>query len=74
MTKIAFQTSAFCFRGSCVALYDYAHYNELLLGNESIIVSDITKVNNDSSMAFHWMTRRFPIFFYSLCNIIRICY
>lgn len=37
--KIAFQTNQLSVRGTEVALYDYAHFNETLLGNESIILT-----------------------------------
>lgn len=40
--KIAFHLSHFSIRGSEVAVYDYAHYNEKILGNKSVIV-----VNSD---------------------------
>lgn len=66
--KIAFLTPHLTFRGSCVALYDYAHYNETLLGNQSIVLTTREKpdwVHDDTSCAFQWMSRRFPIFFYN---------
>ena len=37
--KIAFYSNQLCLRGTEIALYSYADYNEKLLGNESIIVS-----------------------------------
>lgn len=37
--KIAFRSNQLCERGTEVALWDYAHYNEKLLGNESIVIS-----------------------------------
>jgi len=36
--RVAFHTPLICVRGSSVALYDYAHYNETLLGNSSVIL------------------------------------
>ena len=36
--KIAFFIRHFGERGTEVSVFDYAHYNETLLGNESIIV------------------------------------
>ncbi len=36
--KIAFHSNSISFRGTEVALYDYAHYNEEILGNKSIII------------------------------------
>jgi hypothetical protein len=37
--KVLFHTSALDYRGTTVAIYDYALYNEEVLGNESIILS-----------------------------------
>ena len=62
--KIAFHTPNLNFRGSCVALYDYAHYNELLLGNQSIIVTDLSQHSSSDPIAIEWIRRRFPIRFY----------
>jgi len=39
MKKIGFHCNQLSLRGTEVALYDYAHYNETLLGNESFIIS-----------------------------------
>ena len=39
MKKIAFHDNNLCFRGTSIALYDYAKYNEEILGNKSIILS-----------------------------------
>jgi hypothetical protein len=36
--KIAFYSPHLSLRGTEVAMYDYAHYNEKILGNESIII------------------------------------
>ena len=36
--KIAFYTPSIDVRGTCVAIYDYAHHNETLLGNKSVIL------------------------------------
>ncbi len=37
--KIAFHSNQLSIRGTEVVLFDYAHYNKLLLGNESFIIS-----------------------------------
>jgi protein tyrosine phosphatase (PTP) superfamily phosphohydrolase (DUF442 family) len=37
--RIGFLVNQITIRGDCVNLYDYAHYNETILGNESIIIS-----------------------------------
>jgi GR25 family glycosyltransferase involved in LPS biosynthesis len=44
--RIGFHNMQLCDRGSTVAMYDYAHYNETLLGNESYIVYDATSPRN----------------------------
>lgn len=35
---VIFHTNQLCERGTAVALYDYAHYNEMILGNKSVIL------------------------------------
>lgn len=65
--KIAFYTPHLTFRGSCVALKDYAHYNETLLNNHSLITTP--KLHSQSSSdnnecAYDWFKNRFPIYFY----------
>jgi len=44
--RIGFHNMQLCDRGSTVAMYDYAHYNETLLGNTSYIVYDATSPRN----------------------------
>ena len=39
MKKIAFHSNQLCLRGTEVALYNYAKYNEEILGNKSVILS-----------------------------------
>lgn len=39
MKTIAFETHRMCYRGTTNAAYDYADYNEKILGNKSIIMS-----------------------------------
>lgn len=59
--KIAFHSNQLGFGGTEVAMYDYAHYNETLLGNQSYIVSD----KNASSLAtLEKFQKRFPTFLY----------
>lgn len=61
--KIAFHTPLIDIRGTCVSLYDYAHYNELILGNKSIIITP-RRIDHDS-VAVYKFYKRFPIFFYN---------
>ena len=73
MKKIAFNVSNFSFRGSEIALFDYAFFNVKLLNNISIIVtpSDGKYKNNDVKKKF---TNEFPIFYYdSLTHLEEIC-
>ena len=44
--RIGFHNMQLCDRGSTIAMYDYAHYNETLLGNTSYIVYDATSPRN----------------------------
>ena len=49
--KIAFYSPHLCLRGTTVAMYDYAFYNQALLGNEScIIYSHQDHRNSDSAI------------------------
>lgn len=59
--KIAFHTNQLSLRGTEVAMYDYADYNEKLLGNKSIIVS---KLKNSDAKAVEKFKKRFDIIFY----------
>jgi len=38
--KIAFHANQLCLRGTSVAMFDYAHFNQTLLNNESFIIYD----------------------------------
>jgi hypothetical protein len=61
--KIAFHDNTLNIRGTSVALYDYAHYNEILLGNKSIILTP-RKADHDD-MAVHKFSRRFQVIYYN---------
>lgn len=58
--KIAFHSNQLGLRGVEVALYDYALYNEELLGNKSIIVSD----RNSDLAAYNKFKDRFDVYLY----------
>lgn len=67
--KIAFHSNQICLRGTEIALYDYAHYNEKILNNESIIVSKSPKVWNYSHpLAINKFSKRFKLYFYENFN------
>jgi hypothetical protein len=58
--KIAFHSNQLGIRGTEVALYDYALGNKNILGNESIIISD---VNSDLTSLEKFQTQ-FPVYLY----------
>ncbi len=58
---IAFHSNQLGFRGTEIALYDYAHYNETILGNRSIIISD-KNANLEGAQRFR---DRFPLYLYN---------
>lgn len=60
MKTVAFHSNQLGIRGTEVALYDYAHYNETILGNKSIIVSD----KNNDLQALNKFISRFKVFLY----------
>jgi hypothetical protein len=62
--KIAFHDNTINLRGSSVAMFDYAHFNETLLGNKSIIVLRKDKVKESDIKALLKFVKRFKIFIY----------
>jgi hypothetical protein len=63
--KIAFHTNQLSLRGTEVAMYDYAHYNEKLLGNESIVITkhpDVWKYSDPEAIVK--FQQRFNVHFY----------
>jgi len=67
MLKIAFHTPQIDVRGSNNALYYYAHYNETILGNKSIITIPNSSVleNKNDIIAVEKFKERFQLFFYN---------
>lgn len=63
MVKIAFHDMSLSVRGSSVAIYDYAHYNETILLNSSIIVIPYSESKIDPIISQKFSSR-FPLFFY----------
>lgn len=59
--KIAFHSNQLGIRGTEVALYDYALGNRDMLGNESIIISDI----NSDLATLEKFKSQFPVYLYS---------
>jgi hypothetical protein len=60
MKTIVFHSNQLCIRGTEVALYDYAYYNEILLGNKSYIVSD----SKSDLTALSKFQKTFEVFLY----------
>jgi hypothetical protein len=59
--KVAFLTNHISYGGVDVSLYDYAHFNETLLGNTSIILTrDFRATHGEIYEKFQ---KRFPVFF-----------
>ena len=59
--KVAFLTNHISYGGTEVALYDYAHFNETLLGNTSIVITrDFRDTHGEIYDKFQ---KRFPVFF-----------
>ena len=50
MVKIAFWDNSLCERGTAIALYDYAYYNKHILLNESIILYNLTRSDNNNNV------------------------
>jgi len=50
MVKIAFWDNCLCERGTTTAIYDYAYYNRTILGNQSIIMYNTTRIENNSEV------------------------
>ena len=73
--KVAFLEEFLNIRGTSVALYDYAHYNETILGNQSIILTEPFEKrswHHDASIEVQQKFRnRFPVFTYENENDIR---
>lgn len=67
--KIAFLSNHLSLRGTEVAMYDYAHFNETLLNNKSIIITrpyEFVKCSIDATPeSYKKFSDRFEIFYYS---------
>ena len=80
MKILAFWTPQIDVRGTCNSLFNYAHYNETLLGNKSIIVTPKSNLNTNltDEIAIEYFKKRFDVYYYTddndLENIISDCY
>lgn len=68
---IAFHSNQLSYRGTEVALYDYAYYNETILGNKSIVLAKDPEIWNYSHPdIIEKFQDRFPTYFYKDVNEI----
>lgn len=59
--KVAFLTNHISYGGTEVSMYDYAHFNEVLLGNQSIVITrDFRATHGEIYAKFE---KRFPVFY-----------
>uniref|UniRef100_A0A6C0K5T6 Glycosyl transferase family 1 domain-containing protein n=1 Tax=viral metagenome TaxID=1070528 RepID=A0A6C0K5T6_9ZZZZ len=69
MTIIGFLSNKLTLRGTEIAMYDYADYNETMLKNKSIIITrNFTNISNEfdaNSQAYKKFNDRFSVFYYS---------
>jgi len=65
--KIMFHENQLSYRGTSVSLFDYAHYNEKLLGNDSVIVFNRLNTYN-STEAIKKFKSRFRVLSYTNLN------
>ena len=72
--KIAFLSNHLSLRGTEIAMYDYAHYNETILHNTSIIITrPYTQVKHSidtNEEAYGKFINRFPVFYYQALSDI----
>lgn len=66
--KIAFSSVQLDVRGTCVSLYDYAHYHEILLGGKSVIITKRDSPHDEE--ALYKFAKRFEIRYYNNNNEI----
>ncbi|MCK9416553.1 glycosyltransferase family 1 protein [Candidatus Dojkabacteria bacterium] len=72
--NIAFHSNQLSLRGTEVSMYDYAKYNEEILGNKSIIIAKHPDVWNYSHpLAIEKFSKKFPTFFYHNFNEVEKC-
>jgi hypothetical protein len=67
MKTIAFHSNQLSMQGTEVALFDYAHYNETILGNRSVIIHHSENPNNDQG-AINKFKNRFAVTGYKNIN------
>jgi len=69
MKTVAFLSNKLTLRGTEVAIYDYAHYNETLLGNKSVMITrDYERIKHEfdvDKQAYDKFKERFDVFYYN---------
>jgi len=69
MKKVAFLSNKLTLRGTEVAIYDYAHYNETLLGNKSVMITrDYEQIKHEfdvDKQAYDKFKERFDVYYYN---------
>lgn len=63
--KIAFHQDTLCVRGTSVAMYDYALYNEELLHNQSIIIIPNSGIPKCDPLGLSKFQNRFRVLYYT---------
>ena len=69
--KILFHSNQLSLRGTEVALYDYAHYNEEILHNSSLIA--IKRSGQHHPLAVKKFHTRFNVIYYDSLNELQKC-
>ena len=67
--RIAFHIDQLDVRGTTVALYDYAHYNELILHNQSVVIVPTSGLLKSDIEAIERVTKRFRVLLYDKNSI-----
>lgn len=69
MKTVGFLSNKLTLRGTEVAIYDYAHYNETLLGNKSFIITrDYNRIKHEydvDNQAYDKFIDRFSVYYYT---------
>ena len=74
MKKIAFWTNQLCERGTTIGIFNYAHYNETILNNKSIILYEKNNILNKQKVIekFNNHFKLFPVNDFSVVDKILV--
>ena len=71
---VLFHITTFSFRGTETATYDYAHYNETILKNKSIIITPKETLSYAVPHVLDKFQERFQVVFYkSFAELEQLC-